>query len=137
MTMPKLANYITKDKIEECQRLIDTSREGFFDDIAPILENLRGIMDAGQLTEKQIDAMGTAAADIQSHASLFGYQLIAALAGQLTALLASKRFDNERKTLLVRKYVEALAMACERRINDSGGTVGELILKDLAAATAK
>lgn len=135
--MPKLANHITPEKIEECQRLIDTSREGFFDDIDPILTSLRNMTVSDKLTDKQTEAMGAAAADIQSHASLFGYQLIAALAGQLTALLASPRFEGERKARLVKKYVEALVMACQQRINDSGGAVGALILKDLAAATAK
>ncbi len=127
-----LAKLITQEMIEECQALIDTSAESFFDDIDSIVLKLREVAK-DKPNSKTTKAMSTAAADIQSSAGLFGYDLIAALAGQLINLLDSKQFDADKKQRLVAKYVDALVMAVTRRINDNGGAVGDLILKDLAA----
>lgn len=128
-----LAKLITQEMIEECQKLIDTSAESFFDDIDSIVAKLKRLSSDPKLSKETIKAMSHAAADIQSSAGLFGYDLIAALAGQLINLLDSKQFDSEKKQRLVTKYVDALVMAVTRRINDNGGAVGDLILKDLAA----
>lgn len=128
-----LAKLITQEMIEECQKLIDTSKESFFDDLDSIVEKLQRIAKNPQMSKETTKAMSHAAADIQSSAGLFGYDLIAALAGQLINLLDSKQFDAEKKQRLINKYVDALVMAVNKRINDNGGAVGDLILKDLAA----
>ncbi len=128
-----LAKLITQEMIEECQKLIDTSKDSFFDDLDSIVLKLKQIAKDPKMSKETIKALSHAAADIQSSAGLFGYDLIAALAGQLINLLDSKQFDAEKKQRLVTKYVDALVMAVSKRINDNGGAVGELILKDLAA----
>lgn len=131
-----LANQITPEMIEECQNLIDTSREGFFDDVAPIVATLKQIAssEANLTNQNNVKAMCNAAAEIKSNAGLFGYDLIAALAGQMFTLINSRKYDQSKKVKLAQKYIEALIMAINQKINDSGGAVGELILKDLAAA---
>ncbi len=128
-----LAKLITQEMIEECQKLIDTSKESFFDDLDSIVEKLQRISKNPQMSKETTKAMLHAAADIQSSAGLFGYDLISALAGQLINLLDSKQFEPEKKQRLIAKYVDALVMAVNKRINDNGGAVGDLILKDLAA----
>lgn len=128
-----LAKLITQEMIEECQKLIDTSKESFFDDLDSIVEKLQRISKNQQMSKETTKAMSHAAADIQSSAGLFGYDLISALAGQLINLLDSKQFEPEKKQRLIAKYVDALVMAVNKRINDNGGAIGDLILKDLAA----
>lgn len=128
-----LAKLITQEMIEECQKLIDTSAESFFDDIDSIVAKLKKLSSDANLSKETIKAMSHAAADIHSSAGLFGYELISALAGQLINLLDSQQYEAEKKQRLVKKYVEALVMAVTQRINDNGGAIGDLILKDLAA----
>lgn len=129
----QVSELFTPEKIQAAQTVIDTARDGSFETLRDMISLLQVAFHYGGENEKgaDIERMRDTASTVRDQARLFGFTFILNVSNHLLELCCSHNMHDVRTQALMAKLVEALTLACSRRIQDDGGEMGRNLLASL------
>lgn len=125
----------TAEKIKQCQKIIDTARDDFFEEEKPCVAELRMLVQAGD--ETKFSQIASICTDIRGQARIFGFSFIADLCAQIVTFAELQSRPAKVRFQVISKFVDALQVAVHHKMHDEGGVlekelnkiVGELLGK--------
>ncbi len=124
-----------KERIADCQSVIDNARNEFFEDEKPRVLQLREL--AKSADPNQFSTIVAVCRDIRGQARIFGFPFISNLCSEITRFAEMEsKLPNVRYSIIV-KLIDALSAAIMHRMRDEGGileaelnkVVGEILKK--------
>jgi hypothetical protein len=117
-----LADVFTPEKIEACQKTIDDARDAFFDLVAEDLVKLQTLMQEPSASgEAAFDDIATHAINVNGHAELFDFTLIATISHHIAAICEPGAYAPAVRLQLINDLIKMLGHATRARIKDDHG----------------
>jgi len=136
----KLHALVTEQQVRACERLLKKSVDNFFVDAEADLSKLEKITRTASpdgLSPLEMQELQACTYNIKTMAKVLGFSLISEICVHIANSLDHPKLVPLKKRELLKTLVEGLRLACNRKIRDDGGAIGQEILDSLRAhATA-
>lgn len=134
-----LDQVFTKEAIENAQKVIENSSEGFLDECQKLMDDLTSAFDVLKKdpnpTKEELQQVIDNAFSIKSKTGLGGYTLASDLAKslQLHAEQALEEgFEDKKVVSILEWHVQSLQQFLKMKVKGNGGATGEAILQEIA-----
>lgn len=124
-----LSDIFTKEKIENCQKLVDEAKKSFFDTSQKDMDTITSLIAKKEFATNYLELCNLLFQpinNIKGQAELFGYSLIARVCKYLIEYCEESKSNKNmsaKDVFVVGKLVEALVRAFNEKIIDSGGVL--------------
>lgn len=110
-----------KERIVECQNVIDNARNEFFEDEKPRVLQLREL--AKSANPNQFVAIVSICKDIRGQARIFGFPFISDLCSEIIRFAELETKLPKIRYLIIAKLIDALSVAIMHKMRDEGGVL--------------
>lgn len=131
----RMAEFITDEKIEACEALLQQATDDFFTDAATDLQQLEKLTivpaEANDVRVTDDQLLETHIYNIKSLAKVLGFTLITEVCVHFISTIHGDSLPEQKRLALLQKLTETLRLAFNRRIRDDGGSTGKALLASL------
>lgn len=117
----QLRNLFTPEKIASCQKLIDISRNEFFD---TAYKQLKVLLDFFQSDLQDFSKILIPVENIKAQAKIFGFPFIVNVCSHISDYCQDGDL-SEKKLEVVKKLIEALTVTLKNKVTDEEGTLNK------------
>ncbi|MBP7477529.1 MAG: Hpt domain-containing protein [Chitinophagales bacterium] len=117
----QLKNLFTPEKIASCQKLIDVSRNEFFDNAYKQLKALHGLF---QSDLQDFSKILMPVENVKGQAKIFGFPFIVNVCNHISDYCQDGDL-SEKKLKVVKKLIEALTLTLKNKVTDEEGTLNK------------
>jgi len=132
-----LNTIFTKEKIAECQQVINDARKDFFESVQPELKQFVELVETPEIPQNEdafFERASQLATSIRGQSEMFGFVLITKICTHIHDFCEMEQWASAKRYLLISDLIKALQLAVDRKIADDGGVVGRELLSHLNAS---